>query len=526
MQINIKTSEANQEVVRKLTAKLPSMAKENVIARIALGYSLKLGKKFAPSDFNSYDSRGKEYKDQTLFDERYRDFYIALVCQHYGIYKTDENLPKYIKLHIDHGLEIMGETFDKSPSYTFMDFLKDNLESGISLMEKVQVSLGSVKNTSQHIDKDYYSSPIKINVGRSVKDAATQVILEFNNTALHSNSHIAIAGNSGTGKTQFALYLLRELYTKSSSKIKFIYLDFKGLTPEDYNGMKLFFDTTNTEYINIPDKPFPINPLSFIDTVNETNRRMGIDKFVDIVSKCEKIGPKQEQTLRDATLEAFKDKKTGEYPTLAEIYSYLTERMGDKVDTLTSLMDSLSAYNVFSEGQRGEHFINKNIYLSLGSKLPTALRFTSLFLIVNYIYNTFMNMDSAPIEDDTASMRYVLLIDEAHVIFKERKYQDILETMLREIRSKGVSIILLSQGIEEFSQKNFDFSTLCDTAFLLDIKDKTNTTAIKKFMGIGDGDGNSAFRSMEKIKKGQAISNLKEFKKGELFEVRQYYKDY
>lgn len=38
MQINIRTSEKNQEVVRKLTSKLPQGTKENVIARIALGY--------------------------------------------------------------------------------------------------------------------------------------------------------------------------------------------------------------------------------------------------------------------------------------------------------------------------------------------------------------------------------------------------------------------------------------------------------------------------------------------------------
>ncbi len=43
MQINIRTSEANQEIVRKLTSKLPVGTKENVIARIALGYSLQNG---------------------------------------------------------------------------------------------------------------------------------------------------------------------------------------------------------------------------------------------------------------------------------------------------------------------------------------------------------------------------------------------------------------------------------------------------------------------------------------------------
>ena len=88
MQINIKTSELNQAVVRSLTTKLPYGTKENVIARIALGYSLQTGKKFQITDFNLYDSKGKEYKDHILFDEKYRDFYIALICQHYGIYKT------------------------------------------------------------------------------------------------------------------------------------------------------------------------------------------------------------------------------------------------------------------------------------------------------------------------------------------------------------------------------------------------------------------------------------------------------
>ena len=61
-----------------------------------------------------------------------------------------------------------------------------------------------------------------------------------------------------------------------------------------------------------------------------------------------------------------------------------------------------------------------------------------------------MNMESTPTENGCRAMRYVLLIDEAHVIFKEKKYQDILEKILREIRSKGVSVVLLSQGIEEF----------------------------------------------------------------------------
>ena len=42
MQINIKTSGENQAIVTQLTKKLTGGTKENVIARIALGYSLEL----------------------------------------------------------------------------------------------------------------------------------------------------------------------------------------------------------------------------------------------------------------------------------------------------------------------------------------------------------------------------------------------------------------------------------------------------------------------------------------------------
>jgi DNA sulfur modification protein DndE len=130
-------------------------------------------------------------------------------------------------------------------------------------------------------------------------------------------------------------------------------------------------------------------------------------------------------------------------------------------------------------------------------------------------------MASAPNENGVQSMRYVLLIDEAHVIFKVKKAQDLLEKMLREIRSKGVSIILLSQGIEEFVQPSFDFSSMCETAFMFDIKDKANTKMINKFMGFSDGtrEANRLRTSLEQIQRHQLISNLKEVEAGKLIGI-------
>jgi len=523
MQINIRTSKANQEIVRKLTNKLPTGSKENVIARIALGYSLQLNKKFSKSEFDQYDSKGKEYKDHILFDAKYRDYYIALICQHYGIYKTNENIPKYIKLHIDFGLEQMDNLFTNSNNYTFFDFLIGHLDKGISFLQSVTVNLDAVKNQNQSIEKSYFLEPININIGKTLK-SKEDIILGFNNTSLYNNCHIAVAGSSGTGKTQFALELLKQISDQSNHHVNFIYLDFKGLKEDDLKQMQPFFDKTKAKYIDAPNTPFPVNPLSFIDSINETNKQMGIDKFVDIICKYSNIGIKQRGLLRTATIEAFIDKKVGHYPTFTEINEILLDLVGKKRDTLTEIIDELSRYNIFEEGRKSHLFLNQNTYLSLSGDLSNSVRFTSLFLIINYIYNTFMNMENSPTNGDYKGMRYVLLIDEAHVIFKEKKYQDIIEKILREIRSKGVSVVLLSQGIAEFNQPNFDFSSMCEMSFLLDTKDKTNTNLINKFLGFSKSDGVKAARSLEKIQKGQGITNIKEHPNAELFELRQFYK--
>lgn len=523
MQINIRTSEANQEIVRKLTAKLPVGTRENVIARIALGYSLQNGRRFSNSEFNLYDAKGKEYKDHVLFDARYREFYVALICQHYNVYKTNENIPKYIKLHIDHGLELMDNLFSNNNNYTFLDFLTEHLDKGISMLDNVNVSLDAVKNNSQNIDKSYFSEQIKLLIGNKVGDDAADILLSFNDTTLYNNNHIAVAGSSGTGKTQFALQLLREISEKSNHHVNFIYLDFKGLKQDDLKEMQPFFEKTKAHFIDAPNTPFPVNPLSFIDSINDVNKQMGIDKFVDIISKYSNLGIKQRGVLREATSEAFVVKRPGEYPSFLEIYEQLLELVGDKRDTLTEIIDELSRYNVFSQNNKVKNFLNQNVYLSLSGDLSNSVRFTSLFLIINYIYNVFMNMDNSPTNNGFRAMRYVMLIDEAHVIFKEKKYQDILEKILREIRSKGVSIMLLSQGIEEFNQPSFDFSSMCEISFLLDVKDKNNSKAINKFLGLSEKDGLKAYRSLEKIEKGQAISNVKEYNKGELFEIKQFY---
>lgn len=121
---SIRTSAANKEVVTDLTRKL-NLGPENVIARIALVYSLSKGTKLSVK--NIKDAKGKEYSKGVLLGIQ-EPIYLAMITTHYGICKTDKDIPKYIKMHVDHGLEIMGTELKSSNGVTGLEFLINKIE--------------------------------------------------------------------------------------------------------------------------------------------------------------------------------------------------------------------------------------------------------------------------------------------------------------------------------------------------------------------------------------------------------------
>ena len=123
----IKTSKANKVIVTDLSRRF-NLGAENVIARIAFAYSLATGRKLNLSDIA--DSQGKEYSKNVLFGNNY-PFYIALLCTHYGIYKTDKDIPKYIKLHLDDGLQLLNKELNDNPDLNGMDYLIDKIDAGL-----------------------------------------------------------------------------------------------------------------------------------------------------------------------------------------------------------------------------------------------------------------------------------------------------------------------------------------------------------------------------------------------------------
>jgi DNA sulfur modification protein DndE len=125
----IKTSKENKEIVSHLTRKL-GLGTENIIARIAYSYSLSKGNQL---DLNNIEnSMGKEYSKSVLFGD-YADIYMAMVCTHYNLYKTDKDIAKYIKMHVDEGLQLLNKEVEERSNIDGFDFLTEKINDGLSM---------------------------------------------------------------------------------------------------------------------------------------------------------------------------------------------------------------------------------------------------------------------------------------------------------------------------------------------------------------------------------------------------------
>lgn len=127
---SIKTSKANKELVTQLTRRL-NLGAENTIARLAFSYSIASDKKFELKDM--LDAQGKEYSSKVLFGEHV-DIYVSMICVHYNLPKSSKTIPKYVKMHLDDGLELVSKALLKKDSMSGMDFIINSIEKGLKAL--------------------------------------------------------------------------------------------------------------------------------------------------------------------------------------------------------------------------------------------------------------------------------------------------------------------------------------------------------------------------------------------------------
>ncbi|MFT3886511.1 MAG: DndE family protein [Flavobacteriales bacterium] len=129
---HIRTSKDNHERVVELTRKF-GFGAENVAARVALATSLANGKRM---DINRIqNSVGKEYRTSVLFG-KHVETYVSMIAVKYGLHRTNKDIPKLIKMHIDDGIEVLHDQISEQPGRDTMHFLFESIERSLSQLNK------------------------------------------------------------------------------------------------------------------------------------------------------------------------------------------------------------------------------------------------------------------------------------------------------------------------------------------------------------------------------------------------------
>ncbi|MCP5494641.1 MAG: DndE family protein [Leptospiraceae bacterium] len=499
------TSQKTDEIFRAL--RYDTKLEFNVLAKMAFFLSVSQSNDEVTS---VQDFSGKEIK-RSLFlgaDELFIRALLSLVYKRSEFSEEEFYSNKsFIKYHIDNGANILKELYDSNQSSLFFSKLLEYLD------------LTSFKNKNETLD---------IFIGRKLL-RKEEIILELNNTTKHANSHLAIMGKPGVGKTQFLLKILTDIRTQSNYQVNFIFFDYKGDVVDNNKFVEL---TRARTYRLLKDNEgIPINPFILPSYDSQSVLVSAREKAESFASINSKLGVVQKGTLSDAIQIAYERRQVSNPPcpdfhdvgeTVLEIY----QSQNRKDDSLIEVLRDLSQFNLFWEHGNAapplENLSNKTMIVDV-HHMP-VLKELVAYLVIERLYKEMAALPDSEIRDGRRLIRTILVIDEAHNYLPQKNI--FLQRIIREGRSKGVVVFFASQSPNDYQQNYFNFQELLEFAFVFQCEG-VSYASVQDILGCSQKAARELQSEIARLEPFQVI--MKGTKKGDefyKFVAESFYKNY
>lgn len=518
--MRIVTSKESVPYIDKFT-RLFNFESDSIIARIAYVHSVNSGKRFELNLLPFIDRTGKDFYSETnLFGKNSLTgsnlvIYKAILEQTYERVLSEEQFKSLFILHLNHGLEVLNEQISDNviASGQHVNFLIKLIQSGL---EKLNSDSKTLLNSEKiELDLPECASVAEFEIGKD--ESGSPVIVRLNDLKQFDSHHIAIAGMNGSGKTELLKDILYQISLTTEKQLKFIFFDYKGVG--DPNGIKSFLEATDCKFVDASkEEEYELNPMSYIKSGKEHQ----IISFVESISAIARLGNVQEMNLREIIRGFFNSNsnKNLSVGLLNQLVRQFYEESDMKADSLVSIMDNLSATKPFSDKDSGGDLLfSKSIYLNLPPVIPDLIRQLVVFLTLRFILEKFGNAaDTIPDENKIKPLRYVVVIDEAHIYLAHPKARRILKLLLQTMRSKGVVIVMLTQEVKDFKTTDYDFASQIKIPITLNVQNK-ELRLMKTFLGTPKSEI-SLEEALNRLDNGLGITNFSEPK---LIKVNQFW---
>jgi DNA sulfur modification protein DndE len=267
--------------------------------------------------------------------------------------------------------------------------------------------------------------------------------------------HIALLGKNGSGKSRTGMTMAAHIV--KAAEIPVLILDPKS---EFCKGgrvdPKLAERFPGIRGISLGDAPIPLDFLPD-RSVGDFAINKATMRFRDSLARCVRgAGDVQMQNLRDAVESVIRSGGPRDIETIRRAYQAILTRAGKDSDSIDSRLGDLTKLKVFDAKLPAHQFFSQSWVIGLKDAPSEEVRRLALLLLLDAFSSWSLGQPESVLVDGHRTIRHLLVIDEARRILKEKKYESLVD-LLREGRSKGQVVMLLSQDPSDFVGQNEDF---------------------------------------------------------------------
>ncbi len=429
------------------------------------------------------------------------------------------------------------EDIDESEFYSNKSIIKDHVDNGAQLLWSIFKQNGEDINRwySEIIStiqlsgaKTVKTKDLDIFIGRNIMHNS-DLIMHLNDTTKHANSHLAIMGKPGVGKTQFLLKILADIRQQSDFQTNFIFFDYKG----DVIDNDTFIDASRSRtYKLLQNNEFlPISPFILPDYNEQDIQLSAREKAESFASINAKLGVVQKGALTEAIVAGYaarsgSDKPFPDFNDILQIASANYEDDGKNDDSLIEVLRDLANFNLFwSHGSAVppmDKISNRTMIIDV-HKMPVLKELVG-YLVIERLYKEMASLPDSPIKDGRRTLRTILVIDEAHNYLGQKNI--FLQKIIREGRSKGIVVFFASQSPADYQQKFFNFQELLEFSYIFQCEG-ASSNAIQDILGCSQKTAKDLQSEIARLEPFQVISRssvkTEEFTK---FVAEPFYKNY
>ncbi|MCE9610336.1 MAG: ATP-binding protein [Chthoniobacter sp.] len=267
--------------------------------------------------------------------------------------------------------------------------------------------------------------------------------------------HIALMGAIGKGKTTTGVQIALEL--ASQAGIPFLFIDPKGEFVADGRPIGPFAGLSNVGAMEAGTDPVPLDFLPRADAAPMKIARAAMRLRDTLVLCCKSPGDLQKDLLRTAIERVITDGDDRNLETVRETYEHELRAAGKENDSIVSRLNELTHLRCFDAKLQPAQFFSQSWVVSLKG-LPEELKRLVTLVLLDAVSAFLLDQPDSPVAGGFRSFRHLLVLDEARKVLKERRSESLVD-LVRQGRSKGSVVMLLSQDPSDFEGQTDDFTT-------------------------------------------------------------------